>query len=162
GYWIDSYKDVKDGKWQSILTSIEPYRDIIITELSGFAKDDWKITRNLTLNLGMRWEFYGSPYVKGGFGTTAHGLGAGLFGIGRRTTGGLFDNWLLPGAPVYLSGYGNTISAANALQCTSGVAQAGLPTSNCNRDFLTSIDYFGPDSPNPDVKAIPSDYKNFG
>src|SRR5262249_32947213 len=53
-YWIDSYKDVTDGKWQSILTSKEPYRDIIVHELSAFAKDDWKITRNLTLNLGVR------------------------------------------------------------------------------------------------------------
>ncbi len=160
-YWIDAYKDVQDGKWQSILTSKEPYRDNIINEMSAFAKDDWKISRNLTLNLGVRWEYYGSPYVKGGYGTTPHGLGDGLFGINRTGTGSLFSNWLIPGAPVFLSGYGN-VAAASALQCTSGVVQAGLPTSNCNKDFVTAIDFFGPGSPNPDVRAIPADYKDFG
>src|SRR5262249_48008620 len=107
GYLIDAYPDVQDGKWERILTSQEPYRDIIINELSAFAKDDWKISRNLTLNIGVRWEYYGSPYVKGGYGTTAHGLGDGLFGIDRTTNGSVFDNWLLPGNPIYLSGYGN-------------------------------------------------------
>lgn len=164
GYWIESYKDVQDGKWQSILTSQEPYRDVIINEMSGFVKDDWKITRNLTLNLGVRWEYYGSPYVKGGYGTTPRDLGRGLFGIGRSTTDGDFDSWLLPGTPVYLSGYGNSagLTEANALQCASGVAQPGLPASNCNKDFFTTIEFFGPDSPNPGMRAIPADYKTFG
>src|SRR4030095_436325 len=148
------------GKWQSVLTSKEPFRDIIINEVSGFAKDDWKITRNLTLNLGARWETYGSPYVKGGYGSTPHDLGTGLFGINRSLTGSDFDNWLLPAAPVFLSGYGNsgTLAESDALQCTSGVSQANLPASTCNSAFLTKIDFFGPESPNPGMRAIPADY----
>jgi hypothetical protein len=35
-------------------------------EFSGFVKDDWKATSNLTLNLGIHYEWYGSPYEEYG------------------------------------------------------------------------------------------------
>ena len=41
-------------------------RDFNVKELGFFAQDDWKIRRNLTLNLGMRWEFSGIPSEAGG------------------------------------------------------------------------------------------------
>jgi len=162
-YWMDSYKDVQDAKWQSVVTKPDIYRTIIINEGDAFVKDDWKVTKNLTLNLGLRWEYYASPYIQEGFTTTPHDLGVGLFGVGRSTTAGVFDNWLNPPAnPVYLSGYGNTAAAANALQCTAGVAQANLPTSSCNPNFMTVMDFIGPDSPNPKTSAIKNDLNNFG
>jgi hypothetical protein len=37
-------------------------RDTHRNEFSAFVKDDWKLTSSLTLNLGVRWDWYGSIY----------------------------------------------------------------------------------------------------
>jgi hypothetical protein len=35
-------------------------------EMSSYFKDDWKVRNDLTLNLGLHWEWYGMPYEKNG------------------------------------------------------------------------------------------------
>src|SRR5262249_61744128 len=65
----------------------EPHQN----EFSLFFKNDWKVRPSLTLNLGLRYEFYGIPYEGQGL-TTAPSGGAGLAmfgGSGRR-----FDRWV--------------------------------------------------------------------
>jgi hypothetical protein len=136
-YWIDSYQDVQDGKWQSILTSKEPYRTVVINEMSGFAKDDWKITQKLTLNLGLRWEYCHPTLME-----DRHNAG----GFGQRTVRlesdrlGGFDHWLVGGNPIYLSGYGSSVPASNAFNAR---CSGGLPTSNATL-AVDYIELFGP------------------
>ena len=41
-------------------------RDYVLFEQGYFLQDDWKINRKLTLNLGVRWDIFGSPNEKNG------------------------------------------------------------------------------------------------
>ena len=161
-YWVGSQADTKNGTWQDYVTADKRNRQQVANEWDAFFKDDWKVKPSLTLNLGVRYEFYGAPYLKGGYTASVIDQGAGLFGMSRTASGGLFDHWLSPGN-IYLSGYGPNATAATALQCTSGAAQnAFLPTPNCDPTKLTGIEYVGPGSDHPDKTAVRNDRNNFG
>ena len=79
----------------------DPYkiRDFHTNEIGSFFKDDWKFSNKLTLNLGLRWDYYGPPYEKNGLAATLKDGGAGLFGISGRG----FNGWMTPGARAPLS-----------------------------------------------------------
>jgi hypothetical protein len=91
--------DPKNIQWLDYANYYKKYRDFHQNEFMAFFKDDWKVSSNLTLNLGVRWEWYGVPYE-------AHGLmarpkGGNLFGL----SGSSFADWYKPGERGALTEY---------------------------------------------------------
>src|SRR5262249_27881430 len=62
-------------------------------EFDLFLKDDYKIRRDLTLNLGVRYEWYGVPFSDSGLAVTPIGGGGAAFGLSGRD----FSGWMNPG-----------------------------------------------------------------
>jgi outer membrane receptor protein involved in Fe transport len=65
--------------------------DIRMKEFSLFFKDDWKVTDNLTLNLGVRYDYYGVPYVESGMTVGLDGGPLAIFGVSGRSFGSIFS-----------------------------------------------------------------------
>jgi hypothetical protein len=70
--------DPSDIRFKDYSEQWRKYRDLRQTEFSAFFKDDWKIRPDLTLNLGMQYEWYGSVYDNMGYGVAPVGGGEAL------------------------------------------------------------------------------------
>src|SRR5207244_3849315 len=114
-------KDAGISGWQDITTRNNRYRSTRSTEYAFFVKDDYKIKKDVTLNLGVRYEYFAPPYLGSGLTVSLADRGEGMFGASRGSGGKMFDSWLQPGS-LYLSNYGNQLPAgAVPLECKKGV-----------------------------------------
>jgi len=77
-YWVNSPTATT---WNSYLNDFLFYRTNIANAWSGYAKDNWKVTSNLTVNAGLRYDFFGAPYMAQGLAGRPQGGQSGLFGI---------------------------------------------------------------------------------
>jgi hypothetical protein len=82
-----------DAKFTDYRTAVQRHRTLNFNEVSGFFKDDWKVKPSLTLNLGLRWDYYGPYWVSDGLTAAPVGGGLNLFGY----SGGSFSTWMQPG-----------------------------------------------------------------
>jgi hypothetical protein len=80
-YFINS---ATQTDWLDYRNTFIRIRNLRKNDWGAFFKDNWKVTNNLTLNLGLRYDKYGTPYDTTGLGGRPKGGQTGLFGISGR------------------------------------------------------------------------------
>ncbi|PYS09886.1 MAG: hypothetical protein DMG15_22515 [Acidobacteria bacterium] len=83
---------------EQTFSALPRIKDFHQNEWAAFIKDDWKIYPSLTLNLGVRYDFYGVPWESNGMNATP----AGLFGISGTSMNDLWLPGRIAGQPTLL------------------------------------------------------------
>ncbi|PYS34212.1 MAG: hypothetical protein DMG14_30090, partial [Acidobacteria bacterium] len=84
-------------------------------DYAGFFKDSWKVTSNLTLNLGVRYDLYGTPYDSTGMGVKPIGGQAALFGSSGKDFSARFRPGATGGSPTIIGFAGKHSPNADTL-----------------------------------------------
>ena len=77
-------------------------KDFHQNEWGVFFKDDWKFRNDLTINVGIRYDYYGVPYEHSGLNAVPVGGSAGLFGISGSSLADLWQPGRMAGKPTDL------------------------------------------------------------
>jgi carboxypeptidase family protein/TonB-dependent receptor-like protein len=86
------------GKNPTFVAGESRYSDLLTREYSGYFKDDFKVTPSFTLNLGVRYEWYGVPYDGLGRAVAPVGGSAAIFGVSGTNLSSLFQPGVLNGS----------------------------------------------------------------
>ncbi len=89
-------------KFEDYRTTIMRIRNFHQNDWAAFFKDNWKVTNNLTLSLGVRYDKYGVPYDSTGLGAITKGGQAGLFGISGTDFNSLWNPNARAGSPTII------------------------------------------------------------
>jgi len=134
------YNDITDGE-------VYKRSQFFQNQINWFAQDNWRVTDDLTLQLGMRYEWYGVPYL--GNGLTAGFLGGGLSSFGLSGRG--FSTWM----PTKWQPGKNQPITDNYKNCVDASGQQV----ECE---LSKLAFIGPDSQHPEQNFYNDDYNNYG
>jgi len=91
--------NVPDGRNPAFTPGYTNRRDWHQRGASGFFKDDFKVSSNLTVNMGVRWDWYGVPYDTFAREPVPVGGVSGLFGISGTNDSALWQPGISNGAP---------------------------------------------------------------
>ncbi len=129
-YFVQDVNDL--DTFQSFSTDADKLRDWRRNEAAWYVQDDWKVTRDVTLNIGVRWEYYGPPWENGGLMPSSLGSNLnGVFGISG-------DNW------------------DDAWWQSDPNPMRNYPS------VPTSMEFIGKNSPNPGRSIYGRDTNNYG
>ena len=92
-----------DTNWLDFKQDFRRYRNFRQDDFFLFLTDSWQARKNLTLNLGLRWEKYGPAYEQSGMGTVAKGGQAGIFGVSGTNFNALWNPGASGGSPTQVA-----------------------------------------------------------
>ncbi|MGE0132442.1 MAG: TonB-dependent receptor [Blastocatellales bacterium] len=91
GYYGTSNADARAQGRTGYVPRQTRYRHWRAPEMGAFFKDDWRAKPNLTLNLGVRYDWFAVPYEADGGGVHWKGGGRAIFGMSGRSFADLFQ-----------------------------------------------------------------------
>lgn len=95
--WIQAFNSA-GGKNPTYIPGEPVQRTWRQREYNGFFKDDWKLKPNITVNLGLRYEYYSPPFEANGKAAIPVNGTAGAFGISGTTYADAFKPGRLNGS----------------------------------------------------------------
>ncbi|MEZ5354012.1 MAG: carboxypeptidase regulatory-like domain-containing protein [Bryobacteraceae bacterium] len=113
-------------------------------ELDLFFNDSWRLRPNLTLNLGLRWEYAAVPYESNGLALAPQGGLSSVYGISGSQ--GFHNPGTLSGTPCPMLGGALAPTAANATRLLETCATQYFPAASKSGPPLWNNDWnnFGP------------------